>query len=69
MKSVAFGHLGLVVLTIGFHEGPNVLHGGVESVNNLLEHREVRSLLDVHLRLHSLGGSKNVSVLAQSSAS
>jgi len=69
MKSVAFGHLGFVILTIRLHETLNVLHGGVESVNNLLEHREVRSLLDVHLRLHSLGSSKNVSVLAQSSAS
>jgi len=37
MKSVAFGHLGLVVLTIGLHEGPNVLHGGVEFLLDVLE--------------------------------
>ena len=67
MKSIAFGHMGLVVLTIRFHERPNVLHGSVESVSNLLEGREVGTLGNVHLRLHSLSSREHrVDRLAQS---
>jgi hypothetical protein len=47
MKSITFGHLRLVVLTIRLHERPNVLHGGVKSISNLLEGREVRTVRNV----------------------
>ena len=65
MEAVAFGHLRLEILTIGFGEALNVLERNRETFLDLFEDREVVTLLNRrdHRTVNVSGSAKLVSVL------